>query len=219
METLLSASVLECWFANRAWPAVFVWRQKWQIPVYSNSRRFVMQHNNPTIFSYQLTPNTTQAVRVIKKGEESPWFVARDICMVLGLHVTSTMERIKDNDKEKRKLSRKAKRPAWLVSLSGVHTIVRTSDAKKAKNFRKWLESNVLNETQSKSKPYSHHAANPNTFNISHSTLSALLQDAKRAYTHNSQALAEHRAVELEMIHCQKTLSGLFKAIHKLLPL
>lgn len=80
------------------------------------------------------------------KGE--PWFVAKDVCDVLGLdNVSRAMERLDDDEKLTLPLVRSGqKRETWITSESGVYHLIFTSTKPEAKTFRKWVTSTVLPE-------------------------------------------------------------------------
>ncbi|TDL99592.1 MAG: phage antirepressor [Flavobacteriaceae bacterium] len=82
-------------------------------------------------------------VEVIK-GE--PWFVAKDICDVLGLeNVTKAMYGLDDDEKlTLPKVRAGQKREMNLVSESGLYALIIRSNKPIARKFRKWVTSEVL---------------------------------------------------------------------------
>ena len=80
--------------------------------------------------------------------EGNPWFIATDICKVLGLKNTSiTIKSVDEDSRSKFNLGRQG--TAWCVNEDGLYTIVlRSDDALKegtaAYKFRRWVTSEVL---------------------------------------------------------------------------
>lgn len=79
------------------------------------------------------------------KGD--PWFVAKDVCAVLGLkakHVATTLD-----DDEKSKVVRTdlglpAGQSMWIINESGLYSLILRSRKPQAKAFKKWVTSEVL---------------------------------------------------------------------------
>jgi prophage antirepressor-like protein len=104
--------------------------------------------NNIQLFSNQSFGN----VRVVMRNNE-PWFVAKDICESLGLtDVSASCARLDDDEKvvvsrpELSELfSESSNTPTMtLISESGFYTLVMRSNKPEAKEFRKWVTSEVL---------------------------------------------------------------------------
>lgn len=83
------------------------------------------------------------SVRVVMRDDE-PWFVAADICRVLG-HSNTTMA-LKALDEDELTLSQLegSHRLINLISGSGLYALVIRSDKPAARRFRKWITSDVL---------------------------------------------------------------------------
>ena len=97
-------------------------------------------------FFYITQNNTTATVRTHSDEDGNAWFVAKDVCDVLGLTDTSkTCERLDDDEKLVRKLFVSGqKRDVLLVNESGLYALIFTSNKPEAKRFRKWITSEVL---------------------------------------------------------------------------
>jgi len=85
------------------------------------------------------------SIRNIIQGED-PWFVANDICKVLGMSDTNVALRKLDSEE---KLTRKIygsgqKRKMWMVNESGLYSLILRSNKPQAKAFKKWITSEVL---------------------------------------------------------------------------
>ncbi|MDV2968846.1 Bro-N domain-containing protein [Nitratireductor aquimarinus] len=83
-------------------------------------------------------------VRVVEL-EGEPWFVAGDVCGVLGLDNTSYVaQRLNIEEKHSFKLSNQRGRPAIIVSESGLYKLVMRSDKPEARGFQDWVTKTVL---------------------------------------------------------------------------
>ncbi len=75
--------------------------------------------------------------------EDEPWFVAADICQILGLSNPSVaVQPLGAEEKAKSVLGKGA--PANLVSESGLYKLVMRSDKPQAKAFQDWVTKEVL---------------------------------------------------------------------------
>jgi prophage antirepressor-like protein len=91
----------------------------------------------------------TRNVRVVKDENNEPWFVAKDVCAVLGQQNSrDIIAKVLDDDE---KGVYKVDTPGGpqemgVVSESGLYTLILRSNKPKAKKFRKWITSEVLPE-------------------------------------------------------------------------
>ena len=96
----------------------------------------------PTEFKFDESP-----VRVVMK-EGEPWFVAKDICEILGLDNPSMA--VSRLDEDERGVSNvdttEGKREMLTVNESGLYALIFTSRKPEAKRFRKWVTGTVLPE-------------------------------------------------------------------------
>lgn len=93
--------------------------------------------NGLQVFSY----NSSEVRTVMRDGE--PWFVLKDVCVVLGLsNPTAVVERLDKDERAKFDLGRQGK--TWLINESGLYSVILRSDKPEAKPFRKWVTSEVL---------------------------------------------------------------------------
>ena len=84
-----------------------------------------------------------QTVRVVEVGGE-PWFVAADVCAVLGLsQVTRALSKLDSEDVTLTQI-KGSHRPTNLITESGLYTLVLRSDKPQAKPFQKWVTKEVL---------------------------------------------------------------------------
>ena len=84
-------------------------------------------------------------VRVVMK-DDNPWWVAKDVCDVLGLVNPSEALKALDEDELTSETLRSGGqgREMRLVSESGVYALIFRSNKPEAKRFRKWVTSEVL---------------------------------------------------------------------------
>ena len=84
-------------------------------------------------------------IRVVMKDGD-PWFVAKDVCGVLGLNNTTEALRCLDSDELTSEFLKSGgqRREMRLVSESGIYALIMRSNKPDAKKFRKWVTSEVL---------------------------------------------------------------------------
>lgn len=87
------------------------------------------------------------AIRVVIVDDE-PWWIAIDICRVLGLsNVSKALERL-DSDEKRDDLTISNAinklQSVWAINESGLFSLVLTSRKPEAKRFKKWVTSEVL---------------------------------------------------------------------------
>lgn len=94
-----------------------------------------------TVFNFQ---DVHEVRTIIRDGE--PWFVAKDICDILGIQNTSDAVRNLDDDElvSEKAISGGQVREMLCVSESGLYALVMRSNKPQAKAFRKWVTSEVL---------------------------------------------------------------------------
>lgn len=87
-------------------------------------------------------------VRVIEI-DGKPWFVGKDVAEALGYQNTSKalIDHVDDEDKlNNETLSSLGQRGGWLVNESGLYSLVLSSKLPSAKQFKRWVTSEVLPE-------------------------------------------------------------------------
>ncbi len=95
---------------------------------------------NPTIFSFE-----SNELRTVVDEQGNPWFVAADVCAVLG-HTNpskAVSDHVHDDDKSNRSLGLSGKAPL-VVNESGLYALIFGSRLEQAKAFKKWITSEVL---------------------------------------------------------------------------
>jgi prophage antirepressor-like protein len=93
------------------------------------------------IFNYQEKNVRT----VIKDGQ--PWFVAKDVCEVLEIERgTRSLERLDEDEVRKTSLidSLGRTQESYIISESGLYSLVLSSNKPEAKQFKKWITKEVI---------------------------------------------------------------------------
>ena len=94
--------------------------------------------NDLQIFNY----NGNEVRTIQKEGE--PWWVLKDVCVVLGLkNPTMIAERLEDDEVTKFNLGGLSG-VTNIINESGLYNVILRSDKPEAKPFRKWVTSEVL---------------------------------------------------------------------------
>lgn len=91
-------------------------------------------------FNYQ-----SNEIRTVTKNGE-PWFVLKDVCMVLGLAKPSNVATRLDDDERGACLmgTPSGDQNMVIINESGLYSVILRSDKPEAKPFRKWVTSEVL---------------------------------------------------------------------------
>lgn len=91
-------------------------------------------------FSQEKAPIRVQLIN------SEPWFVATDVCQVLGIsNNRDAVSRLDDDEKATSALPTQfGVKDMWLVSESGLYSLIFQSRKVEAKKFRKWVTSEVL---------------------------------------------------------------------------
>ncbi|EMB5688828.1 BRO-N domain-containing protein [Acinetobacter baumannii] len=95
--------------------------------------------NNVAVFNFN-----QKEVRTIVKEDGEIWFVLSDVCNVLEIGNPSDAARRLDNDEVTLDNIEGNHRPTNLVNESGLYSLVLTSRKPEAKQFKKWVTSDVL---------------------------------------------------------------------------
>lgn len=97
--------------------------------------------NLPVVFSYG-EKNKLTAIQI----EDQSWVVAKDICEALSLSdVRRAVSKLDEDEKLSGEILHSGqKRRMWLVNESGLYALIMRSSKPEAKQFRKWVTSEVL---------------------------------------------------------------------------
>lgn len=96
--------------------------------------------NNIQIFKYE-----NNDVRTVEMNGE-PWFVLKDVCVVLGLGTVSKVaDRLDADEKGMNQIHTPGgMQDVTVINESGLYNVILRSDKPEAKPFRKWVTSDVL---------------------------------------------------------------------------
>ena len=87
-------------------------------------------------------------VRVLTDDQDEPWFIAKDVCAVLGLdNVTNALRALDDDEKSNFtncNVAQNGGRAPLIVSESGFYKLVLRSRKPVAKEFQRWVTHEVL---------------------------------------------------------------------------
>jgi len=85
-------------------------------------------------------------IRIITDSQGEPWFVAKDVCDVLGLdNITWALNGLDEDELTLEKLNSGGQtREMKLISESGLYTLIIRSNKPQAKAFRRWVTHEVL---------------------------------------------------------------------------
>ncbi|MEO5690103.1 MAG: BRO family protein [Burkholderiaceae bacterium] len=73
----------------------------------------------------------------------NPWFVALDVCAVLG-HTNPTVALLRIDEADRAKQTLGKGRPANIVNESGLYSLILRSNKPEAKAFKRWVTTTVL---------------------------------------------------------------------------
>lgn len=94
-------------------------------------------NNNLQVFNFGTLP-----VNIVDRNNE-PWFIAKDICEVLEIaNVTQAVQQLDEDQRSMLNIGRQGE--ANIINESGLYTLIVRSRKPNAKQFRKWVTSEVL---------------------------------------------------------------------------
>ena len=137
--------------------------------------------------------NNDAKIRVLAElKNEMSWFVATDICEILGISDTrQAMERLDDDECKKEKILTAGQlRELWTVNEFGLYQLILSSDKPEAKVFKRWITHEVLPSIRITGK-YTQHE-------IEHrdNQIKLLLDENKRFAERNETIMAEKKINE-----------------------
>lgn len=102
--------------------------------------------SNSTAVSLQTFPFDSSAVRAYLDPQNAPWFCAKDICLALGIvdHKGAVQTLEEDEKGEGVAPTPGGDQSMLFVSESGLYSLIFRSRKPAAKQFRKWVTSEVL---------------------------------------------------------------------------
>lgn len=102
-----------------------------------------MKEQQKALIAFQFEKNP---VRVVKDDDGNPWWVAKDVCDILGLtDPFKATQNLDDDEKGTKKIRTPGGEQEMIaVSESGLYTLIIRSNKPEARPFRKWVTSEVL---------------------------------------------------------------------------
>lgn len=97
----------------------------------------------PSTTEESTTSNNT-AVRVIFTENNDPWFVAKDVCDVLGLSNTSVAMQYLDHDEVSKYFLNTQHGEIYIISETGMYKLIMRSRKESAKPFQRWVTREIL---------------------------------------------------------------------------
>lgn len=117
----------------------------------SQARNDAPQNANQMVEQGICQRTLTVDLRWQKDGNGNLWFVAKDVCDMLGLtNVTTALQSLDDDEKDlmpKKSLgieNEKGQQEVNIISESGMYALIMRSNKEEARRFRKWVTSEVL---------------------------------------------------------------------------
>ena len=96
--------------------------------------------NSLEVFTF--TYDADHAIRTVEHNNDI-WFVAKDVCDVLGLtNPTVALDSLDEDERSKFSLGRQGE--ANIINESGLYTLILRSNKPNTKQFRKWVTGTVL---------------------------------------------------------------------------
>lgn len=122
-----------------------------------NESRARAENEQTELITFQFSESKNPVRNLMIDGE--PWFVAKDVCDILGhSNPSSAIQMLDEDERAKKSLGRHGK--GWVVNESGLYTLILRSNKPTAKTFRKWVTAEVLPELRKRGyygmKPISH---------------------------------------------------------------
>ena len=114
----------------------------------------------PVAFQFSATKQEIRSFLI----EQEPWFVAKDVCSILGLsNSRKAISALDDDEKGVTKSDTPGgKQSLSIINESGLYALVLRSNKPEAKTFRKWITSEVLPSIRKKG--YFNQSKEPSTF-------------------------------------------------------
>ena len=85
-------------------------------------------------------------VRIVKDNDGEPWWVAKDVCVVLEIgDISQAVERLDDDEKLVRTLHVSGQnRDVWTINEPGLYSLIIRSNKPQARKFKRWITHEVL---------------------------------------------------------------------------
>jgi anti-repressor protein len=86
----------------------------------------------------------SKEVRVIKDNEGNPWWIASDVCEIIGLsNTTEALRNLDDDEKSTLRISEGGPERN-IINEPGLYSLIIRSNKPEAKKFKRWITHEVL---------------------------------------------------------------------------
>ena len=150
--------------------------------------------DNIIAFQYE----STKEVQLIQDEHGDPWWVAKDVCEILGLESThKAVERLDEDEKGRKKIpTLGGEQEMWIINEPGLYSLILRSSKPEAKKFKRWITHEVIPQIRKQgfyTLPGSHQYA----LNFIHTEADAAIRMAKTfGFEGNQALLSANRAVK-----------------------
>lgn len=176
-----------------------------------NSSQLVAEGTGTKKSSIQLFNYNEAPVRVVMRGTPpSPWWVAKDVCDILGyVNVTDALNKHLEEDERstlaiREGTSLKGGNPNMnIINESGLYCLILRSNMPKAKEFRKWVTGTVLPQVMRTGLPEARSEYEPTQYQIDQLNferakfLQHMLEAPAFPLTDESKAVIQHEAFKM----------------------
>lgn len=121
-----------------------------------NYRPAPSENEQANVMTFQFSESKKPIRNLLFNGK--PWFVAKDVCDILGLSDTNmSLKHLDEDEKLIQKIFGSGQnRKMWVISESGLYALILRSNKPYAKTFRKWITSEVIPALLKKGCYYMH---------------------------------------------------------------
>ena len=95
--------------------------------------------NNLIPFNYE-----SQQIRLIQDEQGGPWWIASDVCEIIGLSNTTEALRNLDNDEKSTLRISEGGPERNIINEPGLYSLIIRSNKPEAKKFKRWITHEVL---------------------------------------------------------------------------
>lgn len=179
-----------------------------------------MKNQSINAITFQYQNSAKHDIRTEEREDGSVWFVTKDVCQAIGVRNSRQAAAMLDADERGVFLTDTpgGKQEFASVSESGLYALIMNSRKPEAKNFRKWVTSEVL-PTIRKTGTYSI-APQPviNQSRISPKAITAFLQATTDTFWGIEKALIEYKMVEGNLRKARRDTSIIIRCIRDAFP-
>ncbi|WP_018125238.1 BRO-N domain-containing protein [Desulfovibrio oxyclinae] len=131
------------------------------------------RHNNKKIDTFYFNEANRNLRVVVGKDDGEPWFVAKDVCEMLGTETRDIRKVLDVDEVDTIHIGNRGGRQSLIINESGLYSLILRSRKPEAKRFKKWVTSEVLPSIR-KNGGYVSPSATPSQLDILEGQLNAL---------------------------------------------